>query len=240
MFRRAASAIFSHVIRWRREPLIPALLLLLTGSLWGFMEIADEVMEKEAHYFDETVMLAMRTPGDTNDPLGPAWMEEMGRDFTALGGFAVLTLITLSVTGFLLFLGRKRVAGIALLAVIGGMAMTHFLKLGFDRPRPDLVPHGVVVTNASFPSGHTMMAAVVYLTLGVLFARSLPRRRLRIFVVSVSVLIALLVGVSRVYLGVHWPTDVLAGWTLGAAWALVCWLLAMKVDPVRNRDDAAP
>lgn len=93
------------------------------------------------------------------------------------------------------------------------------------------MPHGVVVTNASFPSGHTVMAAVVYLTLGVLLARTLPRRRLRVFVIAVSALVAILVGLSRVYLGVHWPTDVLAGWTIGAAWALVCWLLAIRFDP---------
>ncbi len=162
-------------------------------------------------------------------------MEEMGRDLTALGGFTVLTIITLAVTGFLMFLGSRRIAGIALTAVTGGMLLTHFLKEGFNRARPDLVPHRVLVTNASFSSGHTMMAAVVYLTLGVLLARTLPHRRLRVFVITVSAVIAILVGVSRVYLGVHWPTDVLAGWTLGSTWALFCWLLAIRLDP-RDRD----
>lgn len=230
MSKRVLSAICQQLKRLEREPLIPTLLLLIAGGLWGFAEIADEVTEQETHRFDRKILLAMREPGDSSDPLGPQWMEEVGRDLTALGGFTVLTLLTLSVIGFLLFLGNYRVALTALVAVAGGMALTHFLKQGFDRPRPDLVSHGVIVTNASFPSGHATMAAVVYLTLGVLFARTLSRKRLRVYVIGVSGVVAVLVGISRVYLGVHWPTDVLAGLALGAAWALVCWLLAMRLD----------
>ncbi len=231
MIQRSLASFLNLLVRWRREPVIPVVLLLIAGGLWGFIEIADEVQDRESHHFDRTIMLAMREAGDPKDPWGPPWMEEMGRDLTALGGFTVLTGLTLAVTGFVLFLGQRRIAMIGLIAVAGGMALTHFLKEGFERPRPDLVPHGVLVTNASFPSGHTMMAAVVYLTLGVLLARTLPARALRVYVIGVSAAIAVLVGVSRVYLGVHWPTDVLAGWTLGAAWALVCWLLAIRLDP---------
>jgi undecaprenyl-diphosphatase len=100
------------------------------------------------------------------------------------------------------------------------------LKEFFERPRPDLVPHGAEVFTASFPSGHAMMSAVVYLTLGALLARVETGLRVKAFVLSVSVLLTVLVGISRVYLGVHWPTDVLAGWTVGAAWAVMCWLIA--------------
>jgi undecaprenyl-diphosphatase len=74
------------------------------------------------------------------------------------------------------------------------------------------------------------MAALVWLTLGIVIARTQQRQSLRVFVVAISVAITLLVGVSRVYLGVHWPTDVLAGWTLGGAWAVLFWLIAVKVD----------
>jgi undecaprenyl-diphosphatase len=211
----------------RRERLILVVVLLLTSALWGFAELADEVMEQETHAFDEAILLAMRTPGDPSDPWGPRWMEEMGRDLTALGGVSVLAFMTLAAVGFLLLQGRKRAALIVVLAVGGGMLLSLFLKLGFDRPRPDLVPHGSIVYTASFPSGHSMMAAVVYLTLGALLARVQPNRRLKAYLMGLALVLTLLVGISRVYLGVHWPTDVLAGWTVGAAWALLVWLLAL-------------
>ena len=114
-----------------------------------------------------------------------------------------------------------------------GAEVVETAKEVFDRPRPDLVPHGAIVSTASFPSGHSMMAAVTYLTLGVLIARGLSDRRLKIYVLSLAVTMTLLVGVSRVYLGVHWPTDVLAGWLAGSGWAVACLLGASLVS--RNR-----
>lgn len=231
MIRHSTSLFLSLLVRLRKEPVVPVLLLLIAGSLWGFIELADEVEDQETHHFDERILLLMRVAGDPSDPIGPRWLEEMMRDLTALGGVAVLGLLTAAVTGFLLFLGKHRLALIAPVAVGGGMLLTYFLKAGYDRPRPDLVPHGAFVSNASFPSGHAMMAAVVYLTLGVLLARSLPRQALRVYVIGVSAGIAILVGITRVYLGVHWPTDVLAGWTLGSAWALCCWLLVIRLTP---------
>jgi undecaprenyl-diphosphatase len=117
------------------------------------------------------------------------------------------------------------VAGVMSVAIAGGMLLSPVLKLGFDRPRPDLVPHEVLVYSASFPSGHALQAAVVYLTLGALLARVQPHRRLKGYVLMVSVVLMLLVGSTRVYLGVHWPTDVLAGWAAGAAWAILWWLI---------------
>jgi undecaprenyl-diphosphatase len=118
------------------------------------------------------------------------------------------------------------------------------VKMGFDRPRPELVPHGSYVYTASFPSGHSMMSAVVYLTLAAMLARVQPQWRLRIYILGVAVLVTLLVGFSRVYLGVHWPSDVLAGWAVGAAWALTCWLATLLlqrrggIEP--EQDDARP
>ena len=106
-------------------------------------------------------------------------------------------------------------------------SLSTLLKIGFDRPRPDLVPHEAIVYTASFPSGHAMLAAVVYLTLGALLARVQPRRLLKLYLLGLAILLTVAVGASRVYLGVHWPTDVVAGWAVGAAWALLCWAAAL-------------
>ena len=117
--------------------------------------------------------------------------------------------------------GKRGAAFLVVVAVVGGMLLSTGLKLGFERPRPDLVPHGARVYTASFPSGHAMLSAVTYLTLGALLARVQERRRVKAFFIGLAVVLTLLVGVSRVYLGVHWPSDVLAGWCVGAAWAVL-------------------
>ena len=107
------------------------------------------------------------------------------------------------------------------------MMLVDVLKQIFERGRPDLVPHAVQVFSASFPSGHATLSAVTYLTLGALVARLAPHRLAKAYVLGVAIVLTLLVGTSRVYLGVHWPTDVLAGWCVGAAWAIACWLVAV-------------
>lgn len=199
-------------------------LALAVAGVWAFAELADEVVEGATSNLDRDLLLLLRTPGDPDDPIGPDWVEEIMRDFTAMGGIAVLTLSTLAIAGF--FLLQKKVASTLylLFAVGGGLLISTIAKEAFDRSRPDLVPYGSIVQTASFPSGHSMLAAVVYLTLGVLVARTLPQRRLKIYVLSLATLVTILVGISRVYLGVHWPTDVLAGWLAGVAWACVCML----------------
>lgn len=209
-------------------PLI--LLVLIAGGIWAFAVLADEVREGETRSFDERVLLALRNPADRADPLGPPWVEETERDFTALGGVAVMALLTLGVAGFLLLDRKNRAAVLVLVAVGGGLLLSSVLKHGFERPRPDLVPHGSYVYTSSFPSGHSTMAAATYLTLGALLARVQARRRIKVFLLGFAILITLLVGVSRVYLAVHWPTDVLAGWTLGGLWALICWLAARQLQ----------
>jgi undecaprenyl-diphosphatase len=184
------------------------------------------VFEGKTLPIDEVLILAIRNPQDLSDPLGARWVEELGRDFTALGGTGVLAFITFAVIGYLLLNRRYRIMTLVIIAVGGGMVLSLLLKGGFDRPRPELVPHGSYVYTASFPSGHSMMSAVVYLTLGALLARISPKRRTKAYILTIAVITTLAVGVSRVYLGVHWPSDVLGGWTLGAAWALLCWLVA--------------
>jgi undecaprenyl-diphosphatase len=217
----------------RRELHLLIPVLLLAAALWTFVSIANEVMEGESHAFDKTILLAMRAPQDLEDPWGPLWLEKLARDFTALGGTGVLTFLILAVLGFLLLQGKPRVAGVTVIAIGTGMLLSPVLKLGFDRPRPDLVPHEVSVYSASFPSGHALHAAVVYLTLGALLARVQPHRRLKGYVLTVSVVLMVLVGSTRVYLGVHWPTDVLAGWAAGAAWAILFWLLTFWLQQRR-------
>jgi undecaprenyl-diphosphatase len=176
--------------------------------------------------FDTWLLLALRVPGDTADPLGPAWVEEMFRDFTALGGVGVLCLLTAISVGYLWLMGQRRVALFLLFAILGGLLLSSMLKNGFDRPRPELVSHGSHIYTSSFPSGHSMLSAVVYLTGGALLAMVHSAHRVRLYLIGCSILTTLLVGVSRVYLGVHWPSDVLAGWAAGAAWAAACWLIA--------------
>jgi undecaprenyl-diphosphatase len=224
-----------HQLRsiWRRlgaraghEPLIMLTVFLVSAALWAFAALADAVVEGHTASFDEAVLLAMRTPADLADPWGPRWFEMLVRDCTALGDAGVLTVITLVVCGFLLLQGKTRVTVLVVVAVAGAMLLSTLLKRGFDRPRPALVPHDVRYDSASFPSGHAMLAAVVYLTLGALLARVQPHRRLKSYVLGVAVGLTVLVGCSRVYLGVHWPTDVLAGWAAGAAWALGIWVMA--------------
>jgi undecaprenyl-diphosphatase len=226
---RATSAVpWAPLGRWaRRELALLVALALAASAIWGFAELADDVLEGDTHAFDEAVLLALRSATDRSDPLGPGWLEELMRDVTALGSMGVLTFITLAVAGFLALQRKSHAALFVLVAVGGGMLLSHLLKMGFDRPRPDLVPHGAMVYTASFPSGHATMAAVTYLTLGALLARVQPRRWLKLYLMGLAVLLTVAVGVSRVYLGVHWPTDVLAGWSLGAAWALLCWAGAL-------------
>lgn len=199
-------------------------ILLIAGSAWFFFEITDEVLEGETHEFDTRILLAMRNADNVSDPWGPKWFEELGRDFTALGGIPVLTLILASCVGGMLITDHRKTAYLILFAVIGGAILTISLKSGFDRPRPDLVPHSALVYSKSFPSGHAMLSTVTYLTLGFLMAGTYKRKFVQGYIITVSILIAGIVGISRIYLGVHWPTDVLAGWAIGSSWALLCWL----------------
>ena len=217
-----------------------AVILVISGSFWAFAKLADEMIEGETRSFDTAILLALRNPADSADPLGPAWIEELGRDVTALGGFGILVFLTVAVVGFLWLQGKRREMLFVAASVASGQLASTLFKLGFDRPSPDLVPHGAVTYTSSFPSGHAMMAAVTYLTLAALLSRDQPRRVLKAYLLAVAVIVTLAVGASRVYLGVHWPTDVLAGWTVGAAWALMCWSLADRFLPRAGRADPAP
>jgi undecaprenyl-diphosphatase len=226
--RRAAR----WTIDWLRNTdlvILLAVLVLVCGVL-GFVKIADEIREGETQKSDERILRALRNPSDLADPVGPPWMKEAGRDLTALGGVIVLVLVTTAVVGFLV-LARKYHAVLLLLgATLGGLLINTLLKNLYERPRPHVVPHLSYVDTASFPSGHSMLSAVVYLTLGALLARLVERRRLKVYCVAVALLLTFLVGLSRVYMGVHYPTDVLAGWAAGLAWAVLCWLVTQYLQ----------
>jgi undecaprenyl-diphosphatase len=201
-------------------------MLLLVGGTWGFISLADEVREGDTQKFDDWAIRALRKPDDPAIPIGPGWLREVGRDVTALGGVTVLMLFTLIVAGYMLMIHKYGAMWLIIAASLGGLIVSTLLKNLFARPRPQLVPHLSSVYTSSFPSGHSMLSACVYLTLGALLSRLVPRWRVKIFCIGVALFLTFIVGLSRVYMGVHYPTDVLAGWAAGLVWAIVCWLAA--------------
>ncbi|WP_114395662.1 phosphatase PAP2 family protein [Oleisolibacter albus] len=235
------------ILRARKEMWLHLALLLLAASGLALSLLADAVLDGATQHLDRALMLALRDPADPALPIGPHWLALAARDITALGGYPVLTVLTLAALGFLLMLGKRRTSLLLLVSVGGGALLSTLLKHGYARPRPDLVPHAVETFTASFPSGHAMLSAATYLTLGALLARVQPRRRVKRYLLGVAVLLTLLIGSSRVFLGVHWPTDVLAGWGAGAAWAMICWMLALwlqrrgEIEPTTtDTPDAEP
>ncbi len=203
-----------------------AVLLVLCAAAFVFVRLGDEVREGGTQRVDAWVLRALRTPGDAAVPLGPAWLPGATRDLTAMGSLPVLLLVVLAVAGFLALARLWRNLALVVGASAGGLVLMLVLKRAFDRPRPTVVPPLVVETTPSFPSGHAMMSAVVYLTLGTLLAQLCPRRRERAYVLTVAGGLTVLIGVTRVYLGVHNPSDVLGGWSVGLAWALASGLAA--------------
>lgn len=192
-------------------------------SVWGFVELADDAPEGDYLELEGRVMHAVRRTGET---LGGAHTTEVMRDLTALGGVAVIVLLTLLFLGYLLMTGKRRLALLVAIATAGGQGLNMILKNSFDRARPDVTLHLMEVTSTSFPSGHSMAASIFYLTLGALGTRAVIRRREKSYLISAALGLTFLIGLSRVYLGVHYPTDVLAGWAAGTAWALLCWFTA--------------
>jgi undecaprenyl-diphosphatase len=211
--------------RWQIGVLL-AVLAIVAGT-WAFIALADEIVEEEAHAIDVRILQALREPNDLATLRGPYWVEEAARDLTALGGVPVLAMFTVFAV---IYLWLRRLRAYALLAagaVSGGALLFTLLKGLFGRSRPTVVPMLVQESAPSFPSGHATLSAVVYLSVAVLLARFEPRRMLRAYLLAVGLLVTGVVGLTRVLLGVHYPTDVLAGWSLGLAWAALCWLIAV-------------
>jgi undecaprenyl-diphosphatase len=209
--------------------------LVIVAACWGFLELADEVREGDTASFDARVLEVLRRPDDPRVPIGPPWLVQSGRDLTSFGSPTILLLAIAAVSGFLA-LGRERMLlGLVLASGLGAMTINAALKAGYARARPVLVPHLTEVADTGFPSGHAMGSAAVYLSLGLLLARVLRRRIEKTYAIASAMLLTLLVGASRVYLGVHYPTDVLAGWLAGIAWALACGAVAEWIDRRRRR-----
>jgi undecaprenyl-diphosphatase len=204
--------------------LVATLVILL--ALFGFFKISEELGEGELAHLDESLLHALRVPGQPDRPIGPAWLIEAARDITALGGRTMLVAVTLFAIGYLVFERKYGAMWLVAVATVGGGVLSTGMKQFFDRGRPELVPHLVAVSSPSFPSGHSLLAAVLYLTLGALLARFAVGRRTKIYLLTVALCATLVIGSSRVYLGVHYPSDVLAGWCAGLGWALTCWLVA--------------
>ena len=192
--------------------------------LWGFLALAGEVMEGETLAFDRKIVLAFRKANDPSQPIGPAWITDVLLDLTALGGPTVLGLVVVSIIGFLLLQARYRTAFFIFLTAGTGEAIGAAMKSLFERARPTVVPHLREAFSSSFPSGHAMQSAIIYLTLGAMLMRISERRLTKLYCCAMAMMLTFVVGVSRVYLGVHYPTDVLAGWTVGLFWASLCWL----------------
>ncbi|HVH37530.1 MAG TPA: phosphatase PAP2 family protein [Sphingomicrobium sp.] len=199
---------------------------ICASLLWAFGMIADEVVEGDTHKLDMAILMSLRTAGNPSDLLGPPWFEEMMRDVTALGSYAFIIIVVTSALGYLLLVRKWALAALMLGAVLGGMLISNLLKMGFDRPRPDL-DHAARVFTPSFPSGHAMLSAVTFLTLGALLTRASVDWRAKVYFLTIAVILTIIVGFSRIYLGVHYPSDVLAGWFVGSAWALICWSMAL-------------
>jgi len=188
------------------------------------------VIEGDTRALDTRILQALRKADDPATPVGPAWLEAALLDLTAIGGPTVITLVVGAVVGFLCLQTRYRTAMVVAGAAVSGELVNQVLKQLFMRPRPEVVPHLRDVITPSFPSGHAMESAIVYLTLGVMLMRVAERRITKIYCLTIAVLVTLLVGVSRVYLGVHYPTDVVGGWMLGFLWASICWLMEQRFE----------
>ena len=215
--------------------MILAALITVLAAL-AFLKLADVVTKGQHDNLDKRILLALRTPDNLAKPIGPTALAPLVRDISALGGAGVLAIVTAATLGFLALKKDDYTFALVLFATLGAIALNLFLKAYFDRPRPIVVPHLDYVRTQAFPSGHAMLSAVVYLTLGVILGSAAKKRRLKAYLLIVAFSLAALVGLSRIYLGVHYPTDVLAGWAIGLAWATLCWLVARALQTRRQKN----
>ena len=229
-----AHEVAEFVTPHRPDSRILVTFLFIALVLFGLGLLASEVAEGDTFAIDKSIVTGLRTAADTSIPIGPAWLQRWLTDFTALGGAPVLTLVTVIVVGLLAAMRKFAMATFVAVAIAGGAITSFIIKAIFERPRPEIVPHLVEVSSTSFPSGHAMNSSIVYLTLAVLLARSMESRRVQVYLIGMAIALALTIGFTRVYLGVHWPSDVLAGWTVGAGWAAASSLLAKRLQQTRK------
>jgi len=173
------------------------------------------------------------------EPKGPELLLEMVRDVTSLGGVLLRNLIALAAVAALLFLRLRREAVLLALTVILGWLVAYGIKLLVGRPRPEIVPHLTDAGGASFPSGHSFNSAVVFIAVALAFATMSSRQSVRITVIGSAILLSLAVAWSRVWLGVHFPSDVAAGWLGGAGWAFLATALLHRPAKAAAESEAA-
>ena len=204
----------------------------------GFIVLGAEVNEEDTTAVDNQILLAFRD--EQGLPVGPKWLVQVIADLSALGSAVIATSIVVIATAYLALAHRRRHAMMVAICGMGAPAVMELLKQFHERPRPSVVTPVDPTIGLSFPSGHTLAATAIYLTLGVLIASAADQRRIKIFVMAVAVLLAFLVGFTRVYLGAHYPTDVVGGWMVGLAWALFCGGIARLLGLRRVSRDAVP
>lgn len=205
-----------RAVRW-------AWLVALLASA-AFIALSLAVTRGLGDDLDGRLLLILR--GADGLALGPSWFVEAISDITALGGYPVIGLAVLFAICALATARQFTAIGFLVIAIVGGSVLSTALKLLFVRGRPDLVEQLDRTFTSSFPSAHAMVSMIAWLTLAAVLARFVADGRMRALILSGAVLLSLLIGSSRVYLGVHWPSDVLAGWFAGLAWASACWLAA--------------
>jgi undecaprenyl-diphosphatase len=221
---------------WRRNTGVLVASAICGVLFLGFVAIASVVMEGTPTTFDQTIMHIAHDPNNPCRPLGPPWLAEAMRDITGLGSTVVITFATLAVFLYLWVAHNHAAAVYILSSVLGGWIVSNILKTAIERPRPVFGPCGGYAPTFSFPSGHTMMSAVVYLTIGALLTRLATRSVVKFYPLVIAVVLTGAIGVSRIYLGVHWPSDVLAGWCIGGAWAMLCWIIMLWLEQRRVVD----
>ena len=215
----------------RSEIAVLAALLVIALGVMTFADVADDMAEADGQAFDHSVLMAMRPyADDPGRPWGPWWLKEAADDITSLGGISVLGLFA-TIAVIFLVIQRKRLSALLLVVGLGvGVMLSEGLKSVFERERPPAAYQAVETINASFPSGHALLSAVFYLSLGVMLSRAFTQRRMKTYVMGVAILMTLLVGITRIYLGAHWASDVFAGWSVGAAWAMALWLVSHAIE----------
>jgi len=217
-----------------REIKILVNLFILVTALLVFTYVAKEVTSGDSMGIDEWLLSYMRHDGRLL-PEENYLLTGLMKDIRALGGATIIFIITTAVVLYLLIQKHYEFMWLIIIATIGGALLSFGLKELFARERPPLTYHLLTVKSLSFPSGHAMMSSVVYLTQGALLAKVQSNKNLKAYILLVAIILVFLIGISRIYLGVHYPTDVLAGWSAGLAWASLCWLAARYLQRRRER-----
>jgi undecaprenyl-diphosphatase len=229
--RAGLTKLWTHLASRDRDELRLLLgALTLVAITFGLLALVGNVLEGDTQQFDERLLKSLRKADAPAEPLGPRWLKLAAFDLTALGGPTVLGLTVAGVIGYLMLHGLYRNALFVLAASVGGWIINDTLKVFFARPRPSVVPHLREVSSLSFPSGHALTSAVVFLTLGTLLMRVATKPLAKWYCITIAMGATALVGASRVYLGVHYPSDVVAGWLIGLSWALICWMVERSLE----------